>query len=202
MPPLDFGSGNNQPGTAVDAAAEQPGVKPGDQPPAAEQPGDQPRAQPAAEAPALPDPFKANADKLAPTAESLVGKNLTQGPAGYGFPPIPKAKGCAASVSNVLIKDGQIPPKDFQFNVDDLESMLKTKGATVVDAAHLQKGDIIVGRDEKDNSGGRHVGIVDVNDKGQLVALNNNDGVFGSSDLQSRFFAKYGEVYGLRLPQS
>jgi hypothetical protein len=153
-----------------------------------------------------PDPFKLNEsklDQLVQTAAGLVGKDLTIAPPGTHAGKIPKALGCAASISNVLIKDHEIGIKDFNINVDGLEKMLKDqKGATMVKAADLRPGDIVVGRDEKGGSDGRHVGIVGLNAQGQLVAFNNNDGRFASNGLKDRFLDKYRQVYGLRLPSS
>jgi len=143
---------------------------------------------------------KTGVDKLVKSAEDLLGTDLTTSPSGSRCGPTEKKYGCAASISNILLKEHQISPHEFCTSVDDLERLLvHHKGSVHVDLAHLQKGDIVIGREQLDGSGGRHVGIVDVGPDGQLTVLNNHSGCFNRDPLQQRFLDQYGHVYGLRL---
>jgi len=148
------------------------------------------------------DPFQFNADKLVDTASSLLGQDLTVAPRGLGIGHIPKKYGCAAALSNVNQKAGIFGRKEFSASVDGFEDLLQAKGAKEVPASQLRKGDYVFGRGENDGSGGRHVGIVDVDSKGNLVVLNNHVGVFSSDTVKDRFLDRYKTVYGMRLPSS
>jgi hypothetical protein len=143
---------------------------------------------------------KTGVNKLVKTAEDLLGTDLTISPSGSRCGPTEKRFGCAASISNILLKDHQISSHEFCNSVDDLERLLvRQKGAVRVGMAQLRKGDIVIGRDQLDGSSGRHVGIVDVGLGGQLMVLNNHAGCFSRDPLKQRFFDQYGQVYGLRL---
>jgi hypothetical protein len=175
MPPIDYGSSSINIARPIEKSALKPESK--------------------------PDPFKTTGDELVQIANANVNKDLTVAPRGAEVSSIPKKFGCAATLSNLLLKDHKIDAKEFQNNVDGLEKLLVNQiGATHIDAPDLKKGDIVVGRDQKDGSGGRHVGVVDVDAKGKLVVLNNWGGHLKRDDLKTRFFDKYNQVYGLRLP--
>jgi len=148
------------------------------------------------------DPFQYNADKFLDIADSQLGKDLTVAPRGLGIGEIPKKYGCAAAMSNLSQKAGLFDRKEFSASVDGFESLLQRKGAEVVSASQLKKGDFVFGRGELDGSGGRHVGVVDTDSKGNLVVLNNHVGVLKSDTVQGRFLDRYKTVYGLRLPSS
>jgi hypothetical protein len=137
---------------------------------------------------------------LVKTAAGLQGSDLTIAPPGSRCGQVPKKYGCAASVSNILLIKHQLTAREFACDVDALEHVLVSKkGATHVDQGDLKKGDIVIGREQRDGSHGRHVGIVDVDENGKLVVYNNHSGWFQKDSLQERFGNQYKHVYGLRL---
>ena len=138
-------------------------------------------------------------NSLLETARHLLNHDLAKAPVGSHIGAIPKRFGCAASISNVLIADHLIGKNEFNLNVDGLESVIAAHGGTRVEKSDLQKGDIVVGRDQIDGSGGRHMGIVDMGADGQLQVLNNAGGRFVSNNLPHRFFEQFHDVYGWRL---
>ncbi|MBS1994352.1 MAG: hypothetical protein JSS83_27760 [Cyanobacteria bacterium SZAS LIN-3] len=152
-----------------------------------------------------PDAFQTNAgkfdpDKLVDFARGAQGRDLTIPPRGLGIGDVPKKYGCAAALSNIGQKTGLFGPGEFSASVDGVEALLKSKGAKRVDLNHLQDGDIIVGRGEKDGSGGRHIGIADVGAGGKVSVYNNHVGVWTRDTLKDRFLDRYSTVYALRLP--
>ncbi|MBU6455256.1 MAG: hypothetical protein KGS72_26030 [Cyanobacteria bacterium REEB67] len=148
------------------------------------------------------DPFMVGGDRLVQTASDLVGHNLTKPPKGADVSYVPPKFGCAATMSNLMIADKQATAKDFNESVDGFEKFLvNQKHAVKVDAAHLQKGDFVIGREERDGSHGRHVGLVDVDSKGHKTAFNNRVGSLVNDGLKERFFDRYKVVYGWRVPK-
>ena len=192
MTPLDFGTGSHKSiATPVDrdfGAVKAGDVKPGD-------------AKPGSIDSAKPDPFMTDADKFAQSAHDKLGHDLTVGPRGSHLGHVPKKFGCAASVSNVLHDDGVISLSQMSASVDGLEktALHDLKGERV-EFSKLQKGDLVVGRGERDGSGGRHIGVVDADPNGKLVAYNNHAGTFKSDPLNVRFGpSRYKESYGIRI---
>jgi hypothetical protein len=202
MTPLDFGTGShNGIATPVDREAKPAAGKPGESKANDPRPEAKPEAKPGSIDSDKPDPFMSNADKFAQLAHDKLGQDLTVGPRGAHLGHVPKKFGCAASVSNVLHDEGVISLKQMSASVDGVEktAMQDLKGERVR-FDQLRKGDLVIGRDERDGSGGRHIGVVDVDEKGTLVAYNNHGGKFKSDPLDVRFGPqRYGESYGIRI---
>ena len=139
---------------------------------------------------------------LLDNAESMVGKSLLNQPrdSQYRGSDVPPNLGCAATVSNLLMMSNpEFTGRDFQINVDKLESTLRRnlEAYRLSDSANPQPGDIVIGRDGR--GGGRHVGILGPVENGQQMVFNNSGGQLAKEPL-AKAFERYKTIYYLRVP--
>lgn len=138
-------------------------------------------------------------------AHENINKNLTKQPEGSPWSDVfvPRSKGCAAAMSNLLLKSQpDFGVENFEINVDGFEEMLRQEysAAPINDVSTVSEGDFVIGRGAKD--GGRHVGMIGEEQDGVRYVYHNASGKMVKEPLEKVFSdSRFSEIYALRVPE-